>query len=344
MSLRVVVPNALGNNERAVNILEEAGCEVARLPADAKGAWTPELIDAYARETDAFLGMFNQTPLSREVITAAHKLRVITSPVIGTEHFDVDTATELGIVVAYGATPENILGVAEAAVMLIAALRKQLPQKMDEMRDGRWRVPFAGNMVRGATIGLIGFGKTARGTAQRLANWESTIIAYDPYVTREDAAAYGVQLVDLDTLLRRSDVVSIMVTLTDETRHIVGRSQLATMKRSAYLVNLSRGACVDEPALIEALDKGEIAGAAVDAWEQEPTRPDNPLRTHPKVIPTGHNAAHSEELYAGHPPTAAENTLRALRGEEPIYVRNPEVLPKWRERLARLGVKEGVLA
>jgi phosphoglycerate dehydrogenase-like enzyme len=110
------------------------------------------------------------------------------------------------------------------------------------------------------------------------------------------------------------------------------------MKPSAYLINTSRGPCVDEEALIKALDDGRIAGAAIDTWEQEPTRGDNPLRAHPKIIATGHNVGHSEEVYAALGPAAAENMLRGLRGEPPLYTRNPEVLPRWRERLQRLGV------
>ena len=104
------------------------------------------------------------------------------------------------------------------------------------------------------------------------------------------------------------------------------------------VINTSRGPCIDEPALIRALEDGHLAGAAIDVWEQEPTRPDNPLRGHPNVIVSGHNIGHSEEVYAVLPVLAAENLLRGLRGQEPVYVRNPEVLPRWRERMAKMGV------
>jgi phosphoglycerate dehydrogenase-like enzyme len=110
------------------------------------------------------------------------------------------------------------------------------------------------------------------------------------------------------------------------------------MKPGAYLINTARGACVDEAALLRALERGHLGGAAIDTWEQEPTPAANPLRTHPQVIATGHNIAHSAELYDALPPAVLENVTRALRGEPPLYVRNPEVLPRWRERLVRLGV------
>jgi phosphoglycerate dehydrogenase-like enzyme len=290
------------------------------------------------RDADALLGSFAGMRLTRDVLEAGEKLRVVTTPPIGTEHVDVEACTDLGIVVAYGAMPENYLGVAEAVVMLIAALQKQLVQKMDAVRGGGWRVPYAGHMVRDSTVGLIGLGNVGRATARRLAGWECTILAADPYVSPTVAAELGVTLVDLDTLLMESDVVSVMVTLNDETRHMIGKRELSLMRPSAHLINTARGGCVDEAALLDALDSGRIAGAAIDAWQDERPEGSSPLRGHPRVIGTAHNIAHSEELYERMPGVAAENTLRGLRGEEPLYVRNPSVLPRWRERLARLGV------
>jgi len=124
--------------------------------------------------------------------------------------------------------------------------------------------------------------------------------------------------------------------LTGETRHFIGAKELALMKPGAYLINTSRGGVVDEDALVAALDH-HLGGAALDVWREEPCPPGDPLRTHPRVIATAHNVAHSEELYARLPGAAVENVTRALRGQEPLYVRNPEVLPRWRRRLARPG-------
>jgi D-3-phosphoglycerate dehydrogenase len=337
MPYKVLAPANAGRNERAVEILEQAGCEVVRVsPPSGQSGWTAEMIDAYVRDADAILGSYAGLRLTREVLEAGTRLRVVTSPVIGTENIDVQAATDLGIVVAYGATPENYLGVAEAVVMLIAVLRKQFVQKLDAVRGGGWRVPYAGHMVRNATVGLIGFGNIGRATAKRLAGWECRLLACDPYVAPDVAREHGVELVDLDTLLSQADIVSIMVTLSDETRYLIGRRELALMKPDAYLINTARGGCVDEAALYEALEAGRLAGAAIDTWELESASSGSPLIGHPKVIGTAHNVGHSEELYEGHPPAAAENTLRGLRGEEPLYVRNPQVLPRWRERLERL--------
>jgi len=345
MAPKVVMSGTAVRNQQIAQILEAAGCEIVVLPAADPGGpseWSGEEIERYFLDADAFVGTFNGKPVSRKVLEAATKLRVGVSPIIGTETIDVEAATDLGIAIGYGAAPENLLGVAEAVVMLAAALVKNLPGKWDAVRGGGWRVDDPGHMVMGRTIGLIGLGNIGRAVARRLQGWECNLIAADPYVRPEAAAELGVRLVDLDTLMRESDVVSVMVTLTRETTHLVGERQLALMKPTAYLINTSRGPCVDEAALIRALDEGRLAGAAIDTWEQEPARADNPLRTHPRVIATAHNVGHSEEVYAALPGLAAENVLRGLRGEEPVCFRNPEVLPRWRERLARLGVGSGV--
>lgn len=342
MALKVVVPNLLGRNEEIARLLEAEGCEIVRLPAIEPGGpaeWSGEEIERYFLDADAFVGTFGGRPISRKVLEAATRLRVGASPIIGTETIDVEAATELGIAIGYGAAPENLLGVAEAVVMLTAALLKNLPGKWQSVKDGGWRTDDPGHMVMNRTVGLIGLGNIGRATAKRLQGWDCDLVAADPYVKPEDAAALGVKLVDLDELLRVSEVVSVMVTLTDSTRHLIGERELALMRPDAYLINTARGPCVDEAALIRALDEGRIKGAAIDAWEQEPTRPDNPLRNHPRVIATGHNVGHSEEVYAALPGLAAENILKGLRGEDPTCFRNPEVRDRWHARLRQLGVQ-----
>ena len=318
-------------------MLEAENCEVRRLPENAR-EWTPELIRDFAADAQALVGTFAATRLPRAVLEAAPNLRVVVSPIIGTEHIDVKAATELGVAVGYGATPENILGVAEAVVMLLAVWRKQFMTKYESIRSGGWRSPVAGHMVRHSTVGLVGFGNIGRAVAKRLQGWECAVVATDPYIDAAVAPPLGVQLVDLDTLLTRSDTVVLLVTLTDETRHMIASRELAKMKRGAYLINVARGGLVDEPALIEAINTNHLAGAAIDTWEEEPSPLADPMRKHPRIIVTGHNIGHSDEGYASLPVAAVENTVRGLAGEPPLHFRNPEVLEKWRERLRRLGV------
>jgi phosphoglycerate dehydrogenase-like enzyme len=338
MAPKVVVGRQLSRGEEIVAGLEAAGCKPVLGPEYAPGAhhtFSASEIEEYFAGADAFIaGIRERFP--RELLERAPRLIAGCSTIIGTEHIDIEAATDLGIVIGFGATPENYLGVAEAVVMLAAALLKRLPQKWAAMREGGYRVPDAGQMVRDRTIGMIGLGNVGRAVARRLAGWECRLVAADPYVSKHVAAELGVALVDLETLLRESDVVSVQVTLTAETRHLIGPRELGLMKPGAYLINTSRGGAIDEDALIAALD-GHLGGAAVDVWREEPCPPGHPLRTHPRVIATAHNAAHSEELYARLPRAAVENITRALRGEEPLHVRNPEVLPRWRQRLARLG-------
>jgi D-3-phosphoglycerate dehydrogenase / 2-oxoglutarate reductase len=340
MAPKVLVSPRPRANE-IVSHLENAGCNVVLLPLRESDGWqefTAVDIDTYFNDADAVVASSREY-YSRAVLEGSPRLRIVCGMVIGTENIDIDAATDLSIVVAHGATPENYVGVAEAIVMLTAALIKQLPAKRMAVQDGGWRVSFPGHMVRDSVIGMIGFGKIGRAVAHRLEPWGCRMLAYDPYVDRSHALEFGVELVDLDTLLQNSDLVSLQVVLTDETRDMMGEREFSLMKPGAYFINTSRGLCVDEGALIHALDSGRLAGAAIDAWRKEPTNEENPLRNHPKVIPTGHNVGHSEAVYSSFPPAAVENVLRGLRGERPLYVRNPEVLPFWHKRVARLDAE-----
>ena len=321
--------------------LESNGVEVVIVPRRAPAGEfqypDAEEIEKYWKDADGFV-FTGRDMVTREALAGAPNLRIGASSIIGTENIDVQAATELGIAIGFGATPENMLGVAESVVMSIVALVKKLPLKWGAMQSGGYRVDDPGKLVMNSTIGLIGFGNIGRAVAKRLQGWDTTIIAADPYVDPKLARELNTELVDLDTLLQRSDVVSIMVVLNDETRHLIGARELALMKPGAYLINTSRGGAIDEPELIKALD-GKLGGAAIDVWETEPVPPEHPLRRHPKVIATAHNIGHSDEVYASLGPAAVENILRGLRGETPLHFRNPSVLTAWHERLQRLGVE-----
>ncbi len=275
MPLKVVIPQ-LGRFELIAQLLEAGDCEIVRLPAFEPGGpteWSGEEIERYFLDADAFVGVFGPRPISRQVLEAATRLRVGASPIIGTESIDVEAATEIGIAIGYGAAPENMLGVAEAVVMLTAALLKNLPGKWDAVSQGGWRVDDPGHMVMNRTVGLIGLGNIGRATARRLQGWDCDLVGADPFVSSEDAAAFGVKLIPLDELMRVSDVVSIMVPLSASTHHLIGEHELSFMKPEAYLINTSRGPCVNEAALIKALDEGRIKGAAIDTWSRSRPAP-----------------------------------------------------------------------
>ena len=264
-----------------------------------------------------------------ELFQAAPRLRLITSPVIGVDTIDIQAATEFGVLVANCPTAENIIGVAEATIMLMLALLLNLKQKERSLREGHFRPRHASHILHGRTVGLIGYGRIARAVEQRLQGWGVKVQASDPYVSGT---------LNLDELLRTSDVVSIHVVLTAETRNMIGERELGLMKQSAILVNTSRGGVIVEAALAQALDSGRLAGAALDVFQQEPINMDNPLlRCDPdRVILTPHAIGHNLETLPTGVQMAYDNIDRALRGELPQSVINPEVIPAWRRRLAVL--------
>jgi len=334
MAHRIVSAASLATHETVIERLRDAGCEILRLPAEFPG-WTPQILEDYASRADAFVGTFRGIGLPREAMAAAPGLKVITSPIIGVEHIDVKAATGLGVPVAHGAMAENFEGMAEAGVMLVAALRKNLRAKQAGVAAGEWKKAAPGHLVTGSTIGILGLGRIGRGIARRLMSWDCELLAHDPYIDANLAAEHGVELVDFHTLLACSDVLLVLVTLSPETRHIVNADTLLRMKPGACLINIGRGGCVDDAALLDALNSGHISAAAIDAWETEPPAGDHPLRDHPRVIATAHDVGHSSELYARIPEVAAENTLRALRGEVPLHVANPGAVERWQARWAK---------
>jgi len=276
------------------------------------------------------------TVISREMMEAAPKLKAIMSPVIGVESIDVDAATDLGIIVGHGATPENFLGMSEATMLLITALAMQLPFKEQLLRDNAPRPKvLTACSVRNRTIGLIGMGRIARGVVDRLQGWETEILYVDPYVEQDQAPA-GAKKVDMETLLKTSDFVSVHVTVTDETRAMIGAKELAMMKPTAYLVNTARGAALDEAAVYDALKNGTIAGAGLDAFVDEPLPVDHPFRKLDNVILTPHMLGHSRDVMNSLPVAAVANVGNVIKGEPPLYTKNPEVVEKWKARIANM--------
>lgn len=275
--------------------------------------------------------------VGREVLTSAPRLRGVVFPTIGTESVDLDAANELGIAVAHGPTPENFNSMAESTVLLMLALLYDLHGTERVLRENLPRpARMKARMLMGKTVGLVGLGRIGRGVVERLQGWNVRVLVFDPYVSR-DALPAGAEPAELDALLASSDIVSVHTTLTDETRHMIDARTLALMKPTAYLVNTARGGMIDEAALKTALAERRIAGAALDAFESEPLPSDHPLRGLDNVILTPHMVGHTQEIFDAIPPTAMENIDRLLRGEPPLYFRNPKVADRWRARLASLA-------
>lgn len=276
---------------------------------------------------------------SRELLAWAPRVSGIVNPAIGLETVDVAAASDLGIIVGHGATPENFNGMAEATVMLMLMLMYDPGAAEEVLRGARPRPTPKdawARMMMGRTIGLIGFGRIGRGVAERLAGFRVNILAYDPFIG-PDAAPPGAKLVELDELLASSDIVSVLVSVTPSARKLIGERELALMKPHAYLVNTARGEAIDEAALIRVLKERRIAGAALDTFEVEPVPADSPLRRLDNVLITPHMVGQTKDAFASLGPAAEENITRILRGEPPLYCKNLEALPAWRTRLMRLA-------
>jgi len=265
---------------------------------------------------------------SRSVLQALPRLRVVARMGVGYDRVDVAAATDLGVLVSI--TPGTIEpAVAEWTVAHILAVRRRLFQADRAVRDGKWTLPqvLSPSLV-GATVGLIGLGRIGREVVKRLGGFGCTLIGSDPIADPVEWRQRGVEVVDLGTLLERSDIVSLHVPLSEKTRGLIGAKELARMRPSAILINTSRGGLIDEDALATALREGRIAGAGLDAFAKEPLPASSPLLGLDTVVLTGH-VAYATDVAAR---AAAQNAIDAVRkvalGEMPTGTLNPEVIER----------------
>ena len=332
--------------------LEEAGCELILGKASwdtPQGNSEPEMM-AMARGCDALMGTsIRNAPITRGLMQSSDRLRIVAKYTIGTDDVDVEAATELGILVAHSPTESNWGGVAEGTIAAMLGMLKKLRERDRLLKESRgWRDralqgTYLGSRADGypgITLGLVGLGRIGRRVATLLRPWNMRILAADPYVAEATFAEHGVTRVDLPTLLRESDVVSLHVVLTRETRHLIAAKELGLMKPTAILINTSRGPCVQEGALVEALLRDQIGGAALDVFEEEPLALDSQLRNlGDRVLLSPHMV--SSNVGSGLGPGirwAIESVLRALRGETPDNVYNKEVIPRWEARFGGRSV------
>lgn len=326
--------------------LEEAGCEVVlgrSFDAFPGEPYDEDELIGLLRDADAAI-VSTRECVTRRVLESCPRLQIVAKATIGIEGIDLDAATDLGILVVNSPAPENYLGVAEATVGLMLALIKRLPANQRTVREHRWKHPaILGAVLAGKTVGIVGLGRIGANVAKRLSGWGVEILATDPYIEPAVADAVGARLVPLDMLVRASDVLTLHVVLTQETRYIIGEEQLRAMKPSAYLVNTSRGGVIDEAALTRAIEGGRIAGAALDVFEEEPLPPESPLRRldQDRVILTPHCIGNNLALRKTGTFMAVEAVLRALRGEAPERLKNPVAVQLWRGRYERLQSLSG---
>jgi len=270
-----------------------------------------------------------------DILDSCETLQAVVKSSIGIENVDVEAATELGILCCNSPTPENYLGVAEATVGLMVTLFKRLKFNEAFLRSGSWKEPEnRGTLMVGKTIGIIGVGRIGRSVAKRLGPWDVKLLGYDPYVSQETVAPLGVKMVSLEELLRESDLVTVHVVLTKETRGMLRAAQLRMMKKTAYIVNTSRGPVFDEAELAQALNDGTIAGAALDVFAEEPLPMNNPLRKvdSTRLTLTPHIIGNNPGSLEAGQKMAAESILSILDGNVPVTVVNPGAIARWKER------------
>lgn len=275
-----------------------------------------ELIDS-TRDADAVIVQY--ADIGRAVIERMTRCKMIIKYGVGVNNIDVDAATERGIHVCN--VPDSGLDeVSNHAIAMLLMLSRKTPQATAALKEGKWgNTPFKPLFrLAGQTLGIVGFGALGSLVARKMSNFGMTIIAHDPIVRGEKAAALDVDFVSLEELCRRSDFISLHCPLNRHTECMFNRETFGWMKSSAYLLNTARGGIVHEADMIDALRTGKIAGAGLDVFEKEPLDPASPLLSMPNVIATGHVAWYSENAIAILQKKVAQEVVNVLQGNKPF--------------------------
>jgi D-3-phosphoglycerate dehydrogenase len=318
--LVVVTDTVFPSLEPTEQALAAVDAEVTLVPEP-----TAEAILEAARTADGIVVTYAK--VTAEIINGLERCKVISRTGIGVDNVDIDAATARGIVVTR--VPDYCIDeVSDHALGLLFALARKIPLANSAVHAGQWSVGLVNPLhrLRGQTLGLVGFGQIPRALAPKAQALGLAVIAYDPYISKEAMAADGVKQVDLEQLLEESDHISVHAPLTPETRHMFNREAFQRMKPGAVLINTARGPLVDEDALVDALEAGELTGAALDVLEQEPPAAGSRLLGRVDVILTPHTGFYSEESMIDLQTKAAEEVRRVLQGERPRNPVNPQVL------------------
>ncbi len=257
----------------------------------------------------------------------------IVKPSVGVDNIDLEAATAAGVCVAnvpdYG-TDE----VATHAMALLLNAIRYVDAEAAKVRAGSWqpKPPYPIQRSAGRTLGIIGFGRIGQSVARKAAGFDWRLLAWDPYVSDEEIRSKKAEPADLETLLAQSDMVTLHLPLTAETQGMIDASALAKMKPTAFLVNTARGGIVDSAALLQAVESGQIAGAALDVVDEEPPAPDHPLYCTDRILVTAHVAWYSEQAFRDVRVKAVQEVARVLQGQLPLNLLNPDVKPRFTVR------------
>lgn len=313
----VIAYEAFGDYNVELDTLRESGATVIQ----AGNLTTPEA-QQQAIDADAIMVTIQKVP--GDLIERMKQCKIISRVGTGLDAIDIPTATKCGIWVT-NVPDYSIDEVSTHAISLILMQARRLPLLVDMVRQTGW---YSASMDRPAqrlstqTLGVVGFGRIGRASARKGRGLGFNVVVYDPYTSKEDVEAEGCTSVDLETLLREADYVTLHSPLTPQTERLINATTLALMKPTAYLVNTSRGGLIDEPALLAAIQAGTLAGAALDVLTVEPPAPDHPFLKEPRITLTPHNAWYSEQAKVDVRRKGAEEVVRVLHGEKPKFPAN----------------------
>jgi D-3-phosphoglycerate dehydrogenase len=284
--------------------LVDASAEPARLKESLADAWG--------------LVVRSRTKVDRALLAVSPQLKLVARAGVGVDNVDLAAAAEHGVEVVNAPTAATT-SVAELTLAFYLMLVRGLYPKIVSAKSGAWERGTHGHELYGRTVGFVGYGRIAREVAGRLVAFGAAPVAYDPFL---DSQVDRTELLSLDRLLERADIVSLHAALTPQNHHLIDAAALARMQRGSYLVNVARGALVDESALLSALDSGQLGGVAMDVFETEPPT-DARLLAHPRVLATPHLGASTHEAQERAGRDVVDEVLRALRGEPRRWVVAP---------------------
>ncbi len=284
---KIIITDAV--DKKSAGILESAGFEVNYSPGMPKDEIKKIIKDYHG------LIVRSETKVTSDLIELMDNMEVIGRAGTGVDNIDVEAATRKGIIVMN--TPGgNTISTAEHSMALILSMCRNIPQANQTMRAGKWdKKSYKGTELHNKTIGIVGLGKIGREVAIRCKSFSMKVIGYDPVLSEDIASKLGVALVDLDTIFSQSDIITVHVPLTDETRNLISDETLAKCKDGVKIINCARGGIVDEAALLKALDSGKVSSAALDVYIKEPPDLNSPLFQHPKLVATPHLGASTDE-------------------------------------------------
>jgi D-3-phosphoglycerate dehydrogenase len=286
--IKILVSDSL--SEEGLKILND----VKDFQVDVKTGMKPEELKDVIKDYDALI-VRSATKANKGIIEAADKLKVIGRAGVGLDNVDLAAATERGIVVM-NAPAGNTISTCEHTMSMLLAMSRNIPQSNSSTRKGEWkRSKFMGIELYKKTLGIVGLGRIGREVARRAASFGMKIKGYDPYLSKEVAEELGIEVVELNELLKTSDFITVHVPLTDDTTHMISDKQFDMMKKGARVINCARGGIIDEQALIKAVKEGKIAGAALDVFESEPPDPNSELLKLDNVTVSCHLGASTEE-------------------------------------------------